>query len=319
MNDLKPTTIQPETKLTAAPPCVLQMPMADYHASPGVSKSQLDNIHKSPALVEWAKNAPDDPDAVAAVDIGSAIHTLLLEPDSFHREYVVDFTPPPGAIVTVDELKAALYTRGISYKSSASKAVLTNTLLYADPDAPVSEVLREQWELGINGRHVLTVADHKKLLLMRDSVMAHPTARRLLEAEGHTERCHFWVDEVTGELCRCRIDREIPKFQAVLDVKSTAEFNRWERSAKRYRYHVQQCFYTDGFTATQGNPPLVFAFLVVSTTRERRKFPVDVKYFERTDLESAALLVRQDMASYVEARRSGVWTGMTPISMPIWD
>ena len=34
----------------------------------------------------------------------------------------------------------------------------------------------------------------RKLYLMRDSVMAHPDARWLLEQEGHSEASFYWID-----------------------------------------------------------------------------------------------------------------------------
>lgn len=53
----------------------------------GVSKSQLDLINKSPAHYKWAlENARK---ITPAMQKGSLIHTLVLEPDNLTREYLV--------------------------------------------------------------------------------------------------------------------------------------------------------------------------------------------------------------------------------------
>jgi exodeoxyribonuclease VIII len=303
---------------TAPAPGVHIMPMDQYHRSPGASKSQLDLLHQSPALVEWAKNAPEDPDADSAVDIGTALHALLLEPDQFSTLYVPDFEPPADALSTIADMKAALDARGIAYKSADSKAVLVDKLLGHDPSAPVVDALRGEWEKGIGARTVLSQTEHRKLILMRDSVMAHPTARKLLEAPGHRERCHFWIDELTGELCRCRIDAEIPKFATILDVKTTADIERFTRSVKQYRYHVQQSFYSEGYEATQSHPPAVFVFLVVSTTRDRKRYPTRLFNIAAADLDVAKLAIREDLATYAKCRETGVWHGIESLSLPAW-
>ena len=64
----------------------------EYHAGPGVSKSQLDQIAESPATYIWAKNAPVDEEKLKAFDMGSAIHCLLLEPDEFKDRFII--APP---------------------------------------------------------------------------------------------------------------------------------------------------------------------------------------------------------------------------------
>lgn len=63
---------------------------ADYHGGPGISKSGLDLIAKSPAHLHWAQTAANDNRApTAAQRIGTAAHALILEPEVFAREYVL--------------------------------------------------------------------------------------------------------------------------------------------------------------------------------------------------------------------------------------
>lgn len=57
----------------------------EYRAVDAISKSDLDLAHKSPALLEWVRNAPSEPNDTA--DIGNALHCALLEPEHFANEY----------------------------------------------------------------------------------------------------------------------------------------------------------------------------------------------------------------------------------------
>ena len=57
----------------------------DYHSSPGISKSGLDLINKSPAHYQFA--TPRKPSA--AMHIGTAVHTAILEPELFKRDYML--------------------------------------------------------------------------------------------------------------------------------------------------------------------------------------------------------------------------------------
>jgi exodeoxyribonuclease VIII len=289
-----------------------------YHSGPGVSKSNLDLIHNAPALLEWSRNAPKDTDCKAAVDLGTAFHSLLLEPDTFAGLYIVDWTPPADAIVTVDDLKAALDGRGIAYKASAGKSALTTLLLDNDPAAPVSDVLQREWAKGLAGRKVLSPAEWKKLVLMRDSAMAHPVARKLLEAPGAVERSYYWHDEQTGELCRARHDKSIPTLGMTLDVKTTADIGKFARSIHDYRYHVQDAFYGDGHQAVTGEALRGFPFLVVSTTRDRSRYPVRLFVLDQQSRDVGRAEYRADLARYAAAKKSGLWPGLETISLPGW-
>lgn len=62
------------------------MTNAQYHAAEGVSKSDLDLVHISPAHYKARKgNTAQTP----AMLIGSALHKLVLEQESFDKEFAV--------------------------------------------------------------------------------------------------------------------------------------------------------------------------------------------------------------------------------------
>lgn len=291
---------------------------ADYHSGPGVSKSNLDLVAQAPATLEWSRNAPTDADAETAVNIGSAFHALLLEPEMFEAQYVADFAPPAGALVTADDIKAALVARGIEFKVSASKGALVATLLEEDPSAPVAEALQREWAAGVAGRTVLTAGEWRKLWLMRESVMAHPVARKLVEAAGAVERSYYWHDGETGELCRSRMDKTLTAAGMILDVKTTADLGNFARSVGDYRYHVQDAFYSDGYEAVTGEQPKGFVFLAVSTSRDRARYPVRLFSLDQESKRLGRDEYRLNLRTYAECRATGNWPGVEGLAVPAW-
>lgn len=298
----------------------LNLPNTDYHAGPGVSKTQLDMVHLAPALLQWSRSAPRDDDARAAVDVGDAFHATALEPHRFEAEYAGDFVAPDNALVTVDQVKAYMDDNGISYAAKDSKGVLVAKLLDMEPDAPVLDRLRSEWEDNLGGRRVLTAPEMRKLQLMRESALAHPFARKLLEADGDVEPSIYWIDPETGVLCRCRPDKvvRLGSMRIVLDVKTTADIDRFGSSLEDYRYYVQDPFYSEGYTQHFGAPPDAFVFLVVSTQRSAGRYPVRCFQLAAEDKLAGRIEFQNDLRTYAECQRTGVWGGIETITRPSW-
>lgn len=255
------------------------IPNDQYHAGPGVSKSLLDYVRHAPALVQWVRNAPRDDQAETAVDVGDAFHALLTEPDRFKREYLV----------------APEFNR----RSNAGKAAYESFLYDA------------------RGKTVLTAEEYRKLRLMRESTYAHPWARMFLEEPADTEACIYWTDPETGLLCRCRMDRRLTKRPIILDVKTTADMDRFAASIEEYRYHVQDAFYSEGYLRHFGERP-AFIFLVVSTTRSAGRYPVRMFSLKEEDKAEGREEFRADLGTYAECERRGTWPGIESITRPPW-
>lgn len=233
----------------------------DYHANPALSKSTLDLIAKDPALVEWSRKAPRLPSPT--LEIGTAVHTALLEPQHFASRYAV----APEVDKRTKDGKAAW----------------------------------EEFEMDarLMGKHVLSADEYAKIPAMRDSVHAHPTARSLLQGEGVAEASLFWTDPATGLACRCRPDFWLTGENVFVDVKTTGDMERFGQSVIDYRYHVQQAFYSDGFAALHDGERLErFVFVVVSTAVSAGRYPVRVFELTKTDVEIGRHLYRQDLQRY---------------------
>lgn len=71
---------------------VFEMTNEDYHSSPGLSKSALDNIAKSPFYYQWKLKNPDS--LKESLIFGGAYHCKILEPHTFSKLYYLTDTQP---------------------------------------------------------------------------------------------------------------------------------------------------------------------------------------------------------------------------------
>lgn len=63
------------------------IPNIEYHTGPGISKSGLDLVHRSPMHYNAVVTAANDHTPTAAQELGTAAHALILEPDVFAATY----------------------------------------------------------------------------------------------------------------------------------------------------------------------------------------------------------------------------------------
>lgn len=236
----------------------IDMPLAEYHANHAIGKTTLDLIAKDPFLVEWARNAPVDQDKMAALDIGDAFHAALLEPARFATTFVV----APEFNMRTNDGKAAC------------KA-------FADQNA---------------GKKILSADDKRMLDMMVESVMAHPQARELVDADGHVERSFFWSDADTGLECKCRPDKFIPARSLLVDVKTTPSIAKFSYSVEDFRYYVQDPWYCDG--VSQFGDDVTMAFLVVQKSAELGRYPVQVFTLPQDLILFGRQTYRRDLTRY---------------------
>ena len=268
--------------LDVEPGLYLNMSNHDYHRAPGVSKSALDLIAVSPSYYKWAMDAPRDDTKTAALDEGTALHTLLLEPDLFHHQFAV--APECDRRTKDGKSEWAAFCE----------------------------------EVEASGKRVLDAPTMRRLMLMRESAMAHPTARFIFEQEGQNESSIFWTDEETGRQCKCRPDRYIwiDDQPVIIDVKKTADFDKFPYKVRDYRYHVQAAMYSEGFEKHFGVKPR-FWFLRVSSSIELGRYPVSVddlddEYMIDQDTAWGTMLgghslFRRDLQTYHECKELDDW------------
>jgi hypothetical protein len=294
-----------------------ELPIAEYHRHDSASKTTLDYVAQAPALLQWSREAPVDDGAERAVDFGDAFHALVLQPERFEDEFSIEFEPPPDAIITVDDMRAAIERQDEKPRGTA-KAALQAQLLDLWPDAPVLDRLRKEWADALGLRGVVTRAEYQKAILMRDSIMAHPVARQLILRDGMVEHSAIWTDMTSGAACRCRWDKAMPESGYAWDLKTVGQIERFAASAQEYRYHVQDAHYSDGYEQAFGTKPRAFLFLAVSTTRNAGRYPVRVFSLHDDWKQDGRAERDRNLSVYAQCKNSGIWPGIETVSRPTW-
>lgn len=211
-----------------------------YHAGPGISKSSLDVLAKTPADFHDRYLAANRVQQIEtpAMAFGTAFHTAVLEPDVFARYVVLD---------------------KVDRRTKAGQAA------HEDAIAKAAE----------QGGRVISREDFDLISAMSSAVARHPAAE--IFKNGQPELSVYWIDEDTGVLCRCRPDWL--GAGVILDLKTTDDASPAEftRSAYNYRYWVQAAFYLDGLAA---NNVWIkdFVFLAVQKKRPHHVIGYEAAY-----------------------------------------
>lgn len=251
----------------------------DYHAARGlVSKSALDRIARSPAhYLHWLDaGATDDGMDQAeeevksdALIIGSAFHSLLLEPLKFSKEY--------GCLPDFGDMR------------SSKRRAERDAFLAENPG--VTFIKPDQWSM-IHG--------------MRESVFRHKRMRRILE-NGRPEVTIAAVDPDTGLVRKVKFDWLSELEGVAFDAKSALDGSEdmWRISAARHRYEVQDAFY-DGTAKLAGLDLDGMAFGVVEKSPP---YVTGLYLFGPTSRLAGQLRVNRDMERIAECCSSGRFPG----------
>lgn len=212
------------SKLTpelAAQGCfVTDMPSDEYHRYPAISKSGLDLIERSPAHFRYREPS----ETTRPMEIGTAIHTAILEPDRFSHDYLL--------LRDVTDRRASEYRQAIKVHDSAN--VLTGD------EADKVSGMQESVYANTSARALLESEGYNEL----SAFATDPETGLLL-------KCRFDL------LTHGGIGVDLKKTQDVRPEK-------FSRSVYDYRYHVQDAFYSYVFALASGGVQLqAFKILAV--------------------------------------------------------
>ena len=193
---------------------------AEYHANKDyLSASGMKVLKQSPAHFI---NQEEDKDS-DALRFGSAYHCLILQPEKFDNEfYVFD----DSAIIDI--------LIGEGFKSPRA----TNKY--------------KEWQeaemLKIGVRTTISKDDYKRMERMRDVLMAHPYAKKLLTGgvaeQGYMGKLTTEVGDINVKI---KPDYQKEKGRLIIDLKTTRDASKegFPRLAAESNYHIQAAFYAD--------------------------------------------------------------------------
>lgn len=174
----------------------------EYHASEGISRSKLMLLDKSPYhfWYEMYSGLAEKRETTASMNIGSAFHTLLLEPELFTKEFAV--APKIDRRTTKGKEEFAIFM-----EENANKILLTDD-------------------------------QYVKASVMASHIRQHEIVTTLLD-ESVFEQSIFWTDKETGIQFKTRPDIWSNKMVVDLKTTSDASVNGFMRSALNYGYYLQ--------------------------------------------------------------------------------
>jgi hypothetical protein len=216
-----------------------------------------------------------------AKTFGSAAHMAVLEPDLLERTY------------------GRLY-EGHNGATTQGKAA--------------NQAFREQ------GIIPLKYDEYNSVLTIRDKLHADPLIQKLVSGAVY-EKSAYWIDEETGELCRCRPDIYNPNLRMMGDVKTTRDASSFgfAKAIEEYGYHVQDPFYGDGWELAGGGDVDAFVFIAIESEAPHlfQIYELDI-----SDKEQGRMIYRQALRRYADCKRTGLWPGyaggVQPITRPRW-
>lgn len=238
----------------------------EYRRWPYAAQSILKLLRdKTPAHAFEAMTHPEPP--TPALRLGSAIHMAVLQPDLFATRYAV----APAVDRRTKDGKAAW----------------------------------EAFAVENDGRTILTADEWRECLAVRDSVAAHPTARKLLE--GEAERSAVWQDADTGVWCKGRFDDIARRVGALTDLKTTADASpsAFTRSIYRYGYYLQAAHYLQGAQALG----IDAGFFTVIAVEKTAPYCVAVYHIRDDAVQAGYDELRQLLETYARCEETGVWPG----------
>jgi exodeoxyribonuclease VIII len=239
---------------------ILNMPDDIYHTWPGsISKSGLHVIQEqSPAHFRYAEPR----DRSRAMEIGSALHCAVLQPDLFAARYLC--------------LRDTKARTASEYKSAC-----------------------KDWPGG--GEFVLTGPEADHISGMQSVLYSDPNTRTLLESDGYREASLFVTDPDTGCMLRVRFDLLTTDGQ-ILDLKKTRDCRprAFMAAITSYGYDMQAAFYLHAGKLAGLAESFTFLAIEESMPHARKLYLPDADVMQRgavrfrEALETYAQCIRTD-------------------------
>lgn len=217
MNDTTEVSVAPEKKRPfVAPGWHKHLTNEQYHGSFGTSSSSLKKlVTRTPAHLAYAQAHPSE--STDAMSLGTAVHTMILEPEKALSE-----------IIVMPE---------INRRTNAGKEEYEQFMRYAD------------------GKTVLTKEQHEAACAMAASVLNDPYASVLLEDTMRESSIYWWYkcqdpddDSDYKELLKVRPDAIGRAHPVIIDVKTCrdASLSTFTRDIHSLSYHLSAAMYLEG-------------------------------------------------------------------------
>ena len=242
---------------------------AEYHGyREAISKSRLANISVCPAYFKWCEDIPQEPSEDMV--IGSAFHKIVIEKKKKRDEYVV----------------------------------MTNY------DRRTKDGKFEDYEfLELSeGKTVITQDQLETICGMRDSIMANPYARKLIN--GNIEQSMYFTDDLTKVECKCRPDvwRKVADRVVITDLKSSKSVMPYDfmLDVVKYHYDLQTAMYRDGVSKVLNIPKENIDFVFIAVEK-KPPYLLNIMQADTYVIQKGEADFREFIGSYKECVETQNW------------
>lgn len=267
--------------------------MPEYLALPYMSASRLEALRRSPRWYRHCLTQP--PKSTDALERGTALHLLILEPALYATRYVVaescavllgakaQRAGQPCGNPGLFKLRGIGWACGTHVKGYGSE-------VESDPNV---QTISQELDATVRG--------------MAAAIKEHPRAQSLFEGRGDFETTIVFEDPETGVLCKIRPDRLVERAGMYVALKSTRDATTFAfpKDAENRGYFRGFALYRRGLRAV-GWPYSCTAALAVEA-----EAPFDpVPYLlEESDLDSADREVTRLLERFKLCESENHWPG----------
>ncbi|MDE2024876.1 MAG: PD-(D/E)XK nuclease-like domain-containing protein [Patescibacteria group bacterium] len=205
---------------------VKDMNINDYHDHPGLSNSGLKLILDCPAryYTEYLdENNPKDEEKKKEFVLGSAVHSLVLEPEKFMQDNYVMPKCDRRTSKGKEEYEMHMHCAG--------------------------------------RKNLMTVEQYEKADAMKHSILKRIKWLPDMLKKAHIEQSFFWVDEDTGVQLKSRPDAYTEDFY--VDLKTVGSMKEFVKNVYRYNYHTQAAMAKEALHKLHGIKYSHFIYVIV--------------------------------------------------------
>lgn len=260
--------------MTSKPGIYPNIPENEYFEIDALSNTFMCQFERAPANAIWYKKAPEEARSSDSVMLGSIVHCLALEPETFNKKYIVQ----PEIDRRTKEGKAA-HAHFIANLNNGHEAVPEKMKAKAD--------------------------------MIVQSMLAHPEFNKALTHKSAKPECVVIWDNEEGLRCKARVDLliDLGNEAFVLDLKTTADLDKIQWKINDYGYDRQQAMYSEGLRAN-GFETVHFFFGFVSTVPVLNRYPCRFVMLSDERLQQAELAHINRMEAYKACLDSNEWNGV---------
>ena len=235
-NDIKQKLIDAEKEYPEG--IYFDMPFDKYCELPYFSRSGSKDVIFD--LEEAKYRMTHSMETTPAMDLGTTIHSMFLEPEDYEKTYVKaikeeDFADKIALKVT-DDFKEIL--KSVGEKVSGKKEdLIERARPYIDPAKFIiwDEVNAAFYaDVEESGKKILSNSDFEVMEGLRESYKNKNDIPQIID-NGRAEVTIIWKDAATGIMCKCRLDWVRP--EAIVDIKS---FSVKDKSKSLFEYLFKQ-------------------------------------------------------------------------------